>query len=155
MQDLANTALNIALQLGATDANVRVMERTVESISVKYGRVEALSSGVESGFNVRVIAHGARGFSCSARRDLAEVQKMAVQAVTVAKASALVGSKPPRLSPLAPQHGSYTTLIKRDPFFVPLEEKVGTKRGCISLSGSPPRRALAPGQRKRRHPNFP
>ena len=74
MQDLANTALNIALQLGATYADVRVMERTVESISVKNGRVEALSSSVESGFNVRVIAHGAWGFASSARLDLAEAR---------------------------------------------------------------------------------
>jgi TldD protein len=125
MQDLASTALNIALQLGATYADVRVMERTIESISVKNGRVEALSSSVESGMNVRVIAKGAWGFASSARMDLAEAQKLAAQAVAIAKASALVGGKPPRLSPLAPQRGSYTTPIKRDPFSVPLEEKVG------------------------------
>src|SRR5579859_6412297 len=125
MQDLANTALNIALQLGASYADVRVMERTVESISVKNGRVEALSSSVDSGFNVRVIVNGAWGFASSARMDLKEAQKIADQAVGIAKASALVGGKLPRLSPLPPQRGSYVTSIKRDPFSVPLEEKVG------------------------------
>ncbi len=125
MQDLANTALNIALQLGASYADVRVMERTVESISVKNGRVEALSSSVDSGFNVRVIVNGAWGFASSARMDLKEAQRVADQAVAIARASALVGGKPPRLSLLAPQRGSYITPIKRDPFTVPLEEKVG------------------------------
>ncbi len=125
MQDLASTALNIALQLGATYADVRVMERTVESISVKNGRVEALSSRVDSGFNVRVIVNGAWGFASSACMDLKEAQKIADQAVAIAKASALVGGKSPRLSPLPAQRGSYITPIKRDPFTVPLEEKVG------------------------------
>src|SRR5579871_525314 len=125
MQDLANTALNIALQLGATYADARVMERTVESISVKNGRVEALSSSVDSGFNVRVIVNGAWGFASSARMDLKEAQKIAGQAVAIARASALVGGKSARLSVLPPQRGSYTTPIRCDPFTVPLEEKVG------------------------------
>jgi TldD protein len=124
MQDLANTALNIALQLGASYADVRVMERTVESISVKNGRVDALSSSVDSGFNVRVIVNGAWGFASSAHLELKEAQQIAAQAVSIAKASALVGGKPPRLSPLPPQRGTYVTPLKRDPFTVPLEEKV-------------------------------
>ncbi len=125
MRDLANTALNIALQLGATYADVRVMERMVESISVKNGRVEALSSSLESGFNVRVVVNGSWGFASSARMDLKEAQKIADQAVTIARASALVGGKPVRLSPLTAQRGSYVTPITRDPFRVPLEEKIG------------------------------
>ena len=125
MRDLANTALNIALQLGATYADVRVMERMVESISVKNGRVEALSSSLESGFNVRVVVNGSWGFASSARMDLKEAQKIADQAVTIAKASALVGGKPVRMSPLTAQRGSYITPITRDPFRVPLEEKIG------------------------------
>ena len=55
MRDLANRAMNIAQQLGASYVDVRVMERTTEGIDVKNGRVAGISSGTSSGFNVRVI----------------------------------------------------------------------------------------------------
>jgi len=124
MEDLAHVALNVAIQLGASYADVRVMERTTESIAVKNGRVEGLTSGTDSGFNVRVIVNGAWGFASSANMDLTEAQKIAAQAVAIARASALVGGPPVRLAPLEPQRGRYVTPIQKDPFAVPLGEKV-------------------------------
>ncbi len=124
MRDLAHAALNIALQLGATYADVRVMERADEAISVKNGNVDGITSGTSRGFNVRVIVDGAWGFASSAKMDLAEAQRIAAEAVRIARASALVRGRPVRLSPLAPQHGTYTTPMQRDPFAVPLSEKV-------------------------------
>ncbi len=124
MHDIANTALNIALQLGATYADVRIMERTQEAVSVKNGNVEGISSSTSRGFNVRVLAHGAWGFSSSATMDIREAERVAAEAIQIAHASAAVAGKPVRLSPLTPQHGSYVTPIQRDPFTVPLNEKV-------------------------------
>jgi TldD protein len=124
MEDLAHAALNVAIQLGASYADVRVMERATESIAVKNGRVEALSSSTDSGFNVRVVVNGAWGFASSANLDLPEAQKIAAQAVAVARASALVGGPPVRLAPLERQRGRYTTPIAKDPFTIPLGEKV-------------------------------
>ncbi|MBE3560214.1 MAG: TldD/PmbA family protein [Ktedonobacteraceae bacterium] len=124
MRDVALRALNIAQQLGASYADVRVMERTTESIEVKSGRVEGVASGTSSGFNVRVIVNGAWGFASSARMGEAEVARIAHQAVEIARASALVAGSPVHLSPLAPQRGSYRTPIKIDPFSVPLAQKV-------------------------------
>src|SRR5579859_3343029 len=124
MRDLAIRAMNIAQQLGASYVDVRVMERTTEGIEVKNGRVEGVSSGTSSGFNVRVIVNGAWGFASSARMDDAEAQRVAQQAVQIARASALVAGDPVRLSPLPPQKGSYRTPIRIDPFTVPLNEKV-------------------------------
>src|SRR6266700_1640951 len=69
MRDLANRALNIAQHLGASYIDVRVMERTTEGINVKNGRVEGISSGTSSGFNVRVIVDGAWVFASSANMD--------------------------------------------------------------------------------------
>ena len=90
MRDLANRALNIAQQLGASYVDVRVMERTTEGIDVKNGRVEGISSGTSSGFNVRVIVDGAWGFASSANMDDAEAERVARQAIQIARASALV-----------------------------------------------------------------
>src|SRR6266700_4011030 len=99
MRDLANKALNIAQQLGAGYVDVRVMERTTEGIDVKNGRVEGISSGTSSGFNVRVIIDGAWGFASSANMDNVEAERVARQAIQIARASALVAGKPVILSP--------------------------------------------------------
>ena len=124
MRDLANRALNIAQQLGASYVDVRVMERTTEGIDVKNGRVEGISSGTSSGFNVRVIVDGAWGFASSANMDDAEAERVARQAIQIARASALVAGEPVVLSPLATQHGFYRTLMQKDPFTIPLNQKV-------------------------------
>src|SRR5260370_13162471 len=101
MRDLANRAVNVAHQLGASYVDVRVMERTTESIDVKNGRVEGISSGTSSGFNVRVIVDGAWGFASSANMDYAEAEQVARQAIQIARASALVAGEPVILWPLA------------------------------------------------------
>ncbi len=124
MRDLAFRALNSALQLGATYADVRVMERTTEGIEVRNGRVEGVSSTHSSGFNVRVIVNGAWGFASSARMEPTEAERIARQAVQIARASALVAGAPVRLSKLPPQKGSYRTPMQIDPFSVPLQQKV-------------------------------
>lgn len=124
MRELVDEALNVASQLGATYADVRIMERTTESITVKNGRVEGISSGTDSGFNVRVLVNGAWGFASSARLEVEEAAKIASQAVNIAKASAKVAGPPVNLTPLTPQHGTYITPIKINPFTVPLNNKV-------------------------------
>ncbi len=124
MRDLAITALNVAQQLGASYADVRVMERATEAISVKNGNVDGIASGTSRGLNVRVLVNGAWGFSASAIMTNSEAERVAGEAVRIAKASAMVPGAPAQLSPLAPQHGSYTTPLERDPFAVPLDEKI-------------------------------
>ena len=103
MRYVANRALNIAQQLGASYVDVRVMERTTEGIEVKNGRVEGVASGTSKGFNVRVIVNGAWGFASSARIDEVEAERVARYAVQIARASALVAGEPVQLSPLASQ----------------------------------------------------
>jgi len=124
MRNVANRALNIAQQLGASYVDVRVMERTTEGIEVKNGRVEGVASGTSVGFNVRVIVNGAWGFASSARIDEVEAERVARYAVQIARASALVAGEPVQLSPLASQRGYYRTPMERDPFTVPLNKKV-------------------------------
>lgn len=138
MRDLADTAMNAALQLGASYVDVRVMERATESIHVKNDRVEGVASGASSGLNVRAIVNGAWGFASTARMDLREAQRTAELAVRIARASALAAVRPVELAPLAPQRGSYTTPIARDPFRVPLGQKVDLLlRACAAMRAMP------------------
>ena len=134
MRDLAETAINVAQQLGASYVDVRVMERATESIHVKNERVEGVASGDDVGMNVRALVEGAWGFASTARLDIREAERTAALAVRIARASALVGDQPVELSPLPPQQGSYTTPIRRDPFAVPVAQKVDLLlRACAAM----------------------
>ena len=56
--------------------------------------------------------------------DDAEVERVARLAMQIARASALVVGEPVILSLLAAQRGSYRTPMAKDPFTVPLNQKV-------------------------------
>ena len=68
MRDLSQRALDTAVQRGATYADVRVVRRSEESISVKSGRVDAVGSGETEGFGVRVLVDDAWGFAARPSR---------------------------------------------------------------------------------------
>ena len=76
MRDLTDRALDTAAKLGATYADVRVIRRRDESISVKSGRVEGVALGETDGFGVRVVVDGAWGFAASDTLDLAEADRV-------------------------------------------------------------------------------
>ena len=65
MRDLTDRALDTAAALGAGYADVRVVRRLEEAISIKTGRVEGVASGESEGFGVRVLVDGAWGFASS------------------------------------------------------------------------------------------
>ena len=61
MNDLIDRALDAADRLGAAYADVRVVERSNEQLTVKNGALEAATSNVSAGFGVRVLVNGAWG----------------------------------------------------------------------------------------------
>ncbi len=125
MRDLSDRSLDTAVQLGASYADVRVVERREESIAVKNGRVEGVADGESEGFGVRVLVDGAWGFASSSRLSNDEADRVAGEAVRIAKASATALRDRVRLDDRPPAHGTYRTPIDEDPFAVPLEEKIG------------------------------
>ncbi|MFI5254455.1 MAG: TldD/PmbA family protein [Candidatus Limnocylindrales bacterium] len=125
MRDLSQRALDTAVQRGAAYADVRVVRRSEESITVKAGRVDALSLGDSEGFGVRVLVDGAWGFAASSVTTMAEADRVAAQAVRIARASAVAQRHPVVLDDRPPARGTYRTPCAVDPFSVPIEEKVG------------------------------
>ena len=87
------------------------------------------SSDLESreslGFGVRVLVDGAWGFAASNRLDPLELDRVAAQAVEVARASATALRTPVLLDDRPAAQGRYETPVEVDPFAVPLEEKLG------------------------------
>ena len=124
MKDIADAALNAAQVKGAGYADVRISQRVQQDLVVKNGQLAAVSDDASQGFGVRVLVDGAWGFAGSARLDREEVEEVVNRAVRIARASARVQSQRVDLGPPVTSRGRYTTPIQRDPFAVPLSEKV-------------------------------
>lgn len=124
MRDLTDRALDTATLLGAAYADARVVRRLEESISIKTGRVEGVASGESEGFGVRVLVDGAWGFASSHILTTDEADRVAAEAVRIAKASATALRDPVILDDRPPAHGTYETPFRDDPFAVALETKI-------------------------------
>jgi TldD protein len=124
MRDLTQRALDTAAARGAAYADVRVVQRRDESISIKTGRVEGVASGESEGFGVRVLVDGAWGFASSHLMTTAEADRVAAEAVRIARASGTALRNRTTLDERPPAHGRYETPLAEDPFEVPLERKI-------------------------------
>jgi TldD protein len=124
MRDLTSRALDTATALGATYADTRVVRRIEESITIKSGRLEGVAGGESEGFGVRVLVDGAWGFAASHALTTAEADRVAAEAVRIARASATALRTPVVLDDREPATGRYETPVAEDPFAVPLEHKL-------------------------------
>src|SRR4051812_14344115 len=124
MSDLTDRALDTASAQGAGYADARVVRRLEESISIKSGRVEGVASGESEGFGVRVLVDGAWGFASSHVLTAAEADRIAAEAVRIARASATALRDRTRLDDRPAARGTYETPLEQDPFTVPLETKI-------------------------------
>ncbi|HET7636853.1 MAG TPA: TldD/PmbA family protein [Candidatus Limnocylindria bacterium] len=124
MNDLIDRALDAAQRAKASYADIRLVERETEALSVKNGMLESVTSDRSEGFGVRLLIDGAWGFSASARFDAAEVDRVVREAAAIARASSLVRAEPIVLDETPPQRGRYATPYLQDPFAVSLDEKV-------------------------------
>ncbi len=124
MRDLTDRALDTASALGASYADARVVRRLDESVSIKTGRVEGVASGESEGFGVRVLVDGAWGFAASHILTTAEADRVAGEAVRIARASATALREPVVLAERPPAKGRFETPVEEDPFAVPLDRKI-------------------------------
>ncbi|MGZ6213975.1 MAG: TldD/PmbA family protein [Candidatus Limnocylindria bacterium] len=124
MQELIDLALDAARSGGAGYADIRIVERTTESLTVQNGTLAEASSNRSAGFGVRVLLDGAWGFSGSSQLERAEVERATREAVAIARASSLATREPIMLDDSPPAVASYRTPYVEDPFTVPLDEKL-------------------------------
>src|SRR2546421_5720291 len=136
MKDIAETALNAAQVKGAGYADVRVDERVQQDLVVKNGQLAAVSDDAGRGFGVRVLVEGVGGFAGSDRLENAEVEEVVARAVRIARASARVRERPVERGPPVTSRGTYRTPVERDPFSVPLSEKVDLLMRADQAMGS-------------------
>ena len=124
MSDIARRALDTAAQLGAGYADVRIVRRYLRRADVKSGRVEGVQLGETEGFGVRVLVDGAWGFASSGHMRGPEADRVADQAVRIARAAARFQRAPVQLSDRAPANGRHATPFEEDPFAVPVDETI-------------------------------
>jgi TldD protein len=122
--NFAKTALKEAEKRGASYADIRISEILNENITVKNGEPEVVSLSKSKGFGVRVIAKGAWGFAGSVEIDRKEIVKTVDRAVNIATASALLKKKEAALTKEKAKKAKYKTPFKKDPFKIPLTEKL-------------------------------
>jgi TldD protein len=124
MRDLIMRALDTARARGAGYADARVVGRRAESITVRNQNVEALTADESLGFGVRVIVNGYWGFAGSYRMTFEEADRVAAQAVAIARASARAGGPKADIGPPEAHTDSYRTPFQKDPFAVSLDDKI-------------------------------
>ncbi|MGD0765650.1 MAG: TldD/PmbA family protein [Dehalococcoidia bacterium] len=124
MRDLIMRALDTARSRGASYADARVVGRRAESITVRNQNVEGLTADESLGFGVRVIVDGYWGFAGSYRMTLEEADRVAAQAVAIARASARAGGPKADIGPPEAHTNTHRTPFQKDPFAVSLDDKI-------------------------------
>src|SRR5882762_1287946 len=146
--------VHVASSRGATYADARTVEREHEAVSVKDGAVESVTRTADRGLAFRVIHRGAWGFAATDRTDDFAIRGLVDEALRRAEASASVQRRTVTLAPIGAQRGDYRTPVQRDPFAVPLTERIDHLRAVDAASVGPnitTRRSSVAAYRTRKH----
>ncbi|MHB8631042.1 MAG: TldD/PmbA family protein [Candidatus Limnocylindria bacterium] len=123
-------AVEWAASHGATYADARAVERESETVSVKDGQIEGVDRDADRGVGVRVVKDGAWGFAAA---DHTPIQALFEEALRRAQAAASVQRRRVVLAAQAAQRGEYRTPLRRDPFTVPVQERVELLRAADAI----------------------
>lgn len=129
-----------AAQGHCTYAEARHQERLGERLVVRNGAVEQADSTQDAGIGVRVRIGGAWGFAATREATGAGAQEALARALAVAAAQPAVAAA--ALAPVGPQHGHWSSPCERDPFAVPIEDKLELLHAAAHALGTDPRLAV-------------
>jgi len=133
LEKLGAVALAEAKKLKATYADIRIVRLRGQNIGLRLSpdrasgktlSVPNVSENSSFGFGIRVIVNGAWGFASSPLVTKEEIARVAGEAVVIAKANATIQPKPIQLAPVKAYRDRWETPHERDPFAVPIEEKL-------------------------------
>jgi len=122
VRELCEHAVATALGAGASYADARAVVRRSQVVGTRNRRVERLDDAETEGIGVRVLVGGAWGFACDRRLEQEGAAAAARKAVAFAQAAP--GGHSRGLAAVEPAHGEFRTVVERDPFSVPLADKV-------------------------------
>jgi TldD protein len=121
---LADVALSAAKRLGASYADIRINRYRSEAIMTRERQVENVSRSQSFGFGVRVLYRGTWGFASSRNVNAEEVRAVTTRAFEIAKANSAYQRQRVTLVPVKPAVANWRSAFERDPFDVPVEDKI-------------------------------
>src|SRR5262245_47166131 len=139
LSELAGFALDRAKKAGAGYADIRLNRYRSQVISMRsqpdmasgtLNHVPSIADTETFGFGVRVLAGGAWGFAASNRVTREEIERAVSDAVALARVNATLRREPVRLAPVGAYTDAYRTPIQKDPFDVPVDEKLELLRAA-------------------------
>ncbi len=136
---LAMEGLEQAKAMGASYADLRVVEEETRCLGVRMGRVSQLSQGATLGMAVRVLVEGAWGHAAAPDLSQETALSLAERACRAARAGAGYRKTPAILAPLAPQVGEFRSPYEEDPFEVSIEEQFALLMETDRLLGGDPK----------------
>jgi TldD protein len=122
-------------------ADARFVRTRVERLSTRNGALDELHSSEAEGIGVRVRVGGAWGFAAVRGTAKAVAEDALERALAVAAAQPSTTGAP--LAPEPPARGRYESPLERDPFEVPLEDKLAVLWAADAGLRTEPRVALA------------
>jgi TldD protein len=122
VRDLCAAAVGAATAAGAEYADARVVFKRDQLVATKNGLVDRMTDAESEGIGVRVLVNGAWGFACDRRLTEEGARNAATRACSFARAAA--GRHSRALAPLEVRSGRHQSAAERDPFAVPLADKV-------------------------------
>ena len=125
LDDIRAAALGRAEALGCTHAEVRVERIRDQVVSLRDGRLETATDDVDLGVGLRVVLDGSVGFAATVDLGAGAAERLADQAVELARAAAAAMTRRVELAD-EPVHGEveWTSPYVTDPTGVPLAEKI-------------------------------
>ena len=133
LEALANVALNEAIKLGCSYADIRINRYRNQNVflrtspdrgSAKVNHVPGVIETETFGFGVRVVHSGTWGFAASPRVTRDEIARVTGAATTIAKANSALRKRPLELAKVPAYRDRYTTPFQKDPFDVPIPDKL-------------------------------
>jgi TldD protein len=103
-------------------ADARFVQTRHERLATRNGQLDELDSDEVAGIGVRVRVGGCWGFAATRETEKADAEAALARALAVAAAQPPADGVP--LAPEPPARGDYENAVGRDPFAVPLEEKL-------------------------------
>ncbi|MBU0518722.1 TldD/PmbA family protein [bacterium] len=124
MKTIIQNAVDSAGRLGASYADIRIIDSQKQDIMLRNGQISAMDIADNIGFGVRVIVNGAWGFASSAKVEKEEIERVTALAVEVAKASSLLKKDDVKLAPEPVYQDIWVSPYTIDPFKVSISEKL-------------------------------
>ena len=146
-REWSNVALAEAKRLGCSYADIRFTRNRAQSLTLRNGQIFAGGGRFGGdgfggrggggttetyGFGVRVIHNGVWGFSSSPVVTPDEIKRVTGIATDIARASAIAKKTDVRLAPVEKYDEYWQMPFEKDPWTVPLEEKVELLRSVTS-----------------------